>query len=388
MKKRQTIYTIGASFFIMLIMAITESIRGILIPTFKVDFGVNDTSIGVFLFIASLAYVISTHFAGKMVKHFGQKRTAIVGMVISGTGFFGTSFAVTFSHLIIGYIVLTIGISFIIMSLNTIVPLLQISYLGIVMNFIHLFYGIGATITQRVSGFLISSGISWRTIFVAFSVMYIVAIVVYSFVKQPERSKTENHDSKIKPFEKKIILLFCLALGFYITAEIQTANWLLNYLKEVYNYNENNGSFYVAFFFGAISIGRLFGGYLLEKIGYLKGIIISLAIALVLYILGLYNEKTLILISVSGLFFSIVYPTTILVLQNYFHENVTKVITIVTMAASAVSMVLGYVVGFLNDKIGVVNSYYLIPFSLFLSLVFVIEIYRETKHIDKKRLEE
>ncbi len=388
MKKQNTKYTIVASFFLMLVMAITESIRGILIPTFKVDFNVSDTDIGVFLFLSSLAYVLFTPIAGKVVHKYGQKRTAIVGMSIAGLGFLGASFAQVFSHLVLGYIVLTIGISLIIMCLNTIVPLLKIAYLGVVMNSLHFFYGFGATITQRVAGRLISENISWRTIFLVFSLMYLLAILVYSFVRQPEREDHKKVKSSVKTYEYKLILLFCLALGFYVTAEMQTSNWFLNYLGEVYNYKADQASFYVAFFFGALSIGRLFGGYILEKIGYIRGIIISLTLAFILYSVGLVNENTLILLSISGLFFAIVYPTTILVIQKFFEKNMTIVVTIVMTCASIVSMILGWLIGYLNDNIGVVKSYLLIPASILIALLLTITISLEMKHVKKRRLGE
>lgn len=387
MKKSQTIYTIIASFTAMLIMAITESIRGILVPTFKETFNVNDTSIGVFLFMASLAYVLFTYFAGKMVKHLGQRKTIMIGMFIAGSGFLFTSFAESFAHLVVGYIYLTMGMSFIVMSLNTIVPLLRIAYLGVIMNSLHFFYGAGATITQRVAGYLITNDVSWRTIFIGFAMMYVLGIIIFYFVKQPPMKEEHHSKSRIHKFEWPLIIFFSLSLGFYITAEIQTSNWLVNYLKGMYGYTENKGSFYVAFFFGALAIGRLFGGYILERIGYMKGLIGTLTLAFILYVIGLVNQETLILLSISGIFFAVVYPTTVLVLQHFFEHNVSKVLSIVTMAASCVSMVFGFVIGRLNDMIGLRLSYMIVPASILISLIFMIGIAVEIKRVENKRLE-
>ena len=46
------------------------------------------------------------------------------------------------------------------------------------------------------------------------------------------------HGFAFHEYEKPLVLMFCLGLGFYITAEVQTANWLLNYLKEMYEGDE------------------------------------------------------------------------------------------------------------------------------------------------------
>jgi fucose permease len=275
-----------------------------------------------------------------------------------------------------------------VMCLNTIVPLLKVAYFGVIMNTLHFFYGVGATFTQRLSGFLIDNNVSWRNIFVAFALMYLSAIIVYFFVEQPPRKVLESHKQKFKKFELPLIAMFIIALGFYVAAEIQTANWLLNYLKETYQFTSNDGSFYVAFFFGALSVGRLFGGYILEKIGYLRGIIISSSIALVLYSIGLLNENTLIVLSISGLFFAIVYPTTVLVLQRFFEDNAERAVAIVTMTASFVNMGIGALIGVLNDQIGPKLSFVSIPVSLFVSLVFMVGIAINIKRVEKLRIED
>lgn len=387
MKKQQTYYVIFASFVVMLIMAITESARGILVPTFKDEFGVSNTQMGNFILLTSLAYVIATYFAAKLVKANGQKKTILLGMFVSASGFFATSFVNNFALLIVGYFVLTIGISFILMSLNTIIPLLKITYFGVVMNMLHFFYGLGATLTQRITGYLITYGISWRLIFIVFSLLYLIGIILFFFVEQPPRKEAHHVHLKIESYEWPLVIMLSISLGFYVASEIQTSNWLVNYLKELYSFTSDKGSFYLSFFFGSLAVGRLLGGYVLEKIGYLKGLIISLALAFILYCIGLTNENTLIVLSISGLFFSIVYPTTILVLQHFFEDKVSEVIAIVTMSASFISMVFGWLIGFLNDQIGVRISYFIIPGSILISLLFMIGVAKEIKKVTAIRLE-
>ncbi len=81
-------YLIFSTFLAMLIMAITDSTRGILVPTFKDVFNVSDTAIGMFLLVYSLTYVVSTYFGGLLCAKYGQKKMIISGMCIAGVGFF------------------------------------------------------------------------------------------------------------------------------------------------------------------------------------------------------------------------------------------------------------------------------------------------------------
>lgn len=387
MTKKKTYYAIGASFFAMFVMAITENSRGVLIPTFKNEFGVSDTWIGIFLALATLSFLVSTYFAANHVKKHGQKNTIRLGMTIAGLGFLVASFTKEFWQFMIIYIILTVGISYILMSLNTIIPLLKVAYISVVMNMLHFFYGVGGTITHKVTGFLLDNNISWRQIFIAFALLYGLAFLVYSFVEQPKTSEDQHNSVKIKSFERPLIILFGLGLGFYVAAEIQTINWLVNYLNEMYQYTANQAAFYSATFLLTLSIGRLFGGYILEKVGYIRGVIGSLFFAFICYSLGLVREDFLIMISISGVFFAIVYPTVILVVQDLFKENVSRVVAMVTMMTSGVSMVLGIVIGRLNDLIGVKLSFYIMPASIFIALAFMIVISGYIKVVKHKRLE-
>ncbi len=375
MTKFKTNYMIFATFFSMLIMAITDSTKGILIPSFKDIFSVSDTTIGTFLLLGSLSYVASTYLGSILCSKLGQKSIIMLGMTIAGTAFLITSFSKSFTHIMVGYVVITIGIAFIAIGLNTLIPLVKVTYLGLLMNLLHFFYGAGSTITQRVTGYLVFEGISWRYIFIAYFGLYLLSFIVYAFVQTPEDQSTHSGRSKGPINNKVMLVLFCASLGFYVAAEIQTANWLLNYLKEVLLININEGSFYVAFFFGIFSVGRLLGGLVVERFGYLKSVIISLSMALGLYTAGLIlGGKALILVSVSGLFFAITFPTMLLVIQKTFSENATQIAGIATMSASLTSMIVGFFMGVLNDIIGPATTIYMIPLSLLISLGLAVVI--------------
>lgn len=375
MTKHNRVYLIITTFLAMLIMAISDSTKGILIPTFKATFGVNDTSIATLLVSYSMTYVIMTYFGGLLCSKIGQKKSIIIGMLVAGSGFLATSFSKTFLHIVLGYIFSTVGIATMVIGMNTIMPMLKISYIGLLMNWLHFFYGLGSTLTQKITGYLIYAGTSWRTVFMAYFVLYMIGAILYLFVVQPKESHEEKAAQK-KPIQHRgLLVICCLALGFYVSSEMHTANWVINYLKEVKGMNTNIGGTYLALFFGVFSVGRLLGGFVLERIGYLKAIISSLIIAFVLYTVGIIiGGKGLYLMSLSGLFFAITFPTFITVVQKIFINNATFATSIVSMSASAISMIVGYIIGALNDKIGPAITIYIIPLSLLICIILMIGI--------------
>lgn len=264
-----------------------------------------------------------------------------------------------------------------VIGMNTIFPLLKVTYLGILMNCLHAFFGIGSTITQKVTGYLLYTGLEWQMLFRAYAGLFLIALLIYLFVKQPSSGLTSPKD-KHRPIEhKELLLMFSVALGFYVASEMQTANWILNYLKEVHHMNSNDGATYIALFFGIFSVGRLLGGFIAERIGYMNAIIKSMTIALILYSLGLVTGGMgLYLISLSGLFFAITFPTFLIVSQKTFTANPTHATGIITTSASAIAMVVGYILGVLNDFIGPATAIYIIPISMICCIILMIGIKR------------
>lgn len=54
---------------------------------------------------------------------------------------------------------------------------------------------------------------------------------------------------------------------------------------------------------------------------------------------------------------------------------------IVVTLSSFVNMIISFLMGYLNDLIGIYTSYYLIPISLFISLMFMFLIHKNIKKL-------
>ncbi len=387
MNKKENIMLLIASYTLMLTIAISESIRGLVIPILKVEFSITDTQVGIFLVVSTIAYIFGTYLANKLCHKIFHKKTILIGILLGILSSLLTSYAASFNQLMLFYTIFGVAVGVMILGLNTIVPLLKISYIAIVLNTLHFFYGLGASTSQRVTGYYLTLGGSWRMIFKFFILLYIIAFILYLFVKQPPTKFVEPETYKIKKYERFLVILFCTGLGFYVSAEIQTANWLINYLHEIYQFTENTASKYLSSFYLLLALGRLFGGFVVEKIGYLKSVLGTVILALIMYIIGLSSEKLLVLISISGAFFAIVYPTTILIVNKLFEDNKTRIVSIITMVGSFINMTSGYIVGKLNDVIGTYYSYYSIPIMLLLSVISFILVSVESKRVLKIREE-
>ena len=84
-------------------------------------------------------------------------------------------------------------------------------------------------------------------------------------------------------------MLYCyiFALGLYLATEYGIGNWFVNYMSEGFNLDADKRSLYIALFFGTETVGRLFGGFIVDRLGYFKSILIYGCIASILVTIGI-----------------------------------------------------------------------------------------------------
>ena len=109
----------------------------------------------------------------------------------------------------------------------------------------------------------------------------------------------------------------------------------------------------------------------------MRSVLGTLFIAFFLYFIGIATgEAGLFLIGVSGVFFSIIFPTLILSYGMYF-KDATRATSLIVAGASGVNMLSNSAMGVLNDMVGISNAMYFIPFCLSISIVLMLFIKRK-----------
>lgn len=387
MSKNKNIITIIYIFLMMFLSAMCDNVRGPFVPIIKKEFSINNKGIATTLMICSIGYMIFTFVGGILCEKIGQKKVFMLGFILMIIAPIGLYFSKNFTIYLVELFLLNTGQAFIGIATNTIIPVIAIGFQAILMNLTHFSYGLGATLTQRAAGVMLYKGITWRQIYMFIAIISIIMFIGFLFVNvpQPHISKEDNKIDNKEILKNKYIYLYMLALGFYVAAESNTGNWFVNFMHDCYKYNEDKASVYAALFFGTFTVGRLLGGFVVEKIGYMKSVMLSVVLAAVLYITGLLiGERGIVIISISGIFFAIIFPTMVLSINQVFKKSTAYVTGLIITAASFMSMVINILIGILNDSIGTYKTYYIIPLSLTLSVLFTYLIYINTKKMQDK----
>lgn len=386
MKKNKSLAITIFIFIIMAVIAIVDNTKGIFVPVFKETFSTNNTSMGMLLSVCSLGYIIFTYVGGILCEKFGQRKVIGAGLFTIVASVLVVAFSKTYTILLIGMFLINVGIAFVMIGVNTLIPVLFITFQAIMMNSAHCFYGFGSTVGQFAIGSLLDNGIDWRNIFFGIAMIFIAVLIIFFFIKIPKFNITKE-ESKVNislAFKEKYMYIYAIGLGTYVFAEMGMSNWIVNFLMESYNFTSSRGAMFLSAFFFLLTIGRLLGGFVAEKLGYLQAVLYSLTVAVILLVIALsVGHSALILICIAGLFFAIAYPTVVATIGKVFKDNSSYITGLILTLSSTISMILNLLMGRLNDIIGTTKTFYLIPISLSVSILFIFLIYRGNYNVFK-----
>ena len=127
-----------------------------------------------------------------------------------------------------------------------------------------------------------------------------------------------------------------------------------------------DSAMYHSLFFGGMTVGRLVFSPLVSKLGEKNSILYFGGAGAVFYIAGIVcKDKALALVSVAGLFLSIIYPTLVLLLRHYFKPNVIAGATgAVISAATLFDIGFNAVFGKIVDTVGFGRGIMIFPVSM------------------------
>lgn len=356
MAEKKYTHLIIFTYLCMIAFGFTENIKGTAIPPIRAQFSINYSSVGIMLFVSTLGYITATFIGGFAADRFGQKKVLSLGFILVIIACTAFPFSKSFLVVSLLYFLLNAGFGCFDVSLNSLGAKIFTRNSAIMMNLMHLFYGLGSSAGPKYAGWLLSKNVSWGSVYF-YSLLFTSAVFLFMcFSRFPE----DNHDGQdgripfIDIVKNKKIWLFAGLLGFCEAAELGVANWLVNFLQQIRSMNVSDSSSYLTLFFITFTAGRLVGGFLAEKLGYVKIIIYFTIAAMAVFAGGLLlGSNFAYLFSLVGFFVSIMFPTIIVIIMKEFKSGTSSVIGFIITGAAGVNMIVNFLIGKTNDIAGV-----------------------------------
>lgn len=383
---KKNIYLIFTTFYIYFIMALFESSKGNFIPFFIDEFQINNSTLSMVLSFSIVGNVLGSFIGGNLCEKLGHKFVFISGSIISTIAVFMAPFISNIYFLGLFYFIFGIGRSSLSVSVDSLVPVLSIGFEVILMNITHFMYGLGNFAGQSVYGKLLLEGVSWRNIYLYIGIFFVISIIFTCFMKLPNLRVVHDNanEKKRELYKNPIIYLFVIAITFVMISEVIISTWFVNYIRTAYGFNPADAATYASLFFLFFAIGRLVGGFIINKLGDIRGLKLFMVSASICIFSGLIlKESGLILISASGFFISVCFPTFMVLINKTFYQYSSLAIGLITTFSNVLFVILFNLSGLLNDLIGPQAAIYMVPISLIGCFVTIIIISTKTKLNEK-----
>lgn len=334
MIKRVNFTAIGgcllATFLIIIIyiafisLGLPDAVLGAAWPIMQVDLNAPLEAAGLLFGMVSVGTVISSLASGPLLKRFGTGRVTVFSVMLTAIGLLGFNFSISIYWLVLFTLPLGLGAGAVDAGLNDYVA---INYKAHHMNWLHAFWGVGATIGPLVLSQFILRGYSWRNgylVIAAFQFILVFILLVtlplWNKVAGEGQNKLEEVQLALpkETVQRKSIfripgVKWALLTFLFYTGIEQTVNlWVSTFLVDSKGIDPATAAEWLSFYFLGITIGRVLSGFISFKLSNKQMLRLGQTIILVgaiILLLPLANIFMLIGLVLIGLGCAPVYPS-------------------------------------------------------------------------------
>lgn len=250
-------------------LGLPDSLLGAGWPIMHTELGVSVSFMGIISMVISGGTIVSSLLSDKLTHKFGTRAVTVTSVLLTVAALFGFSFSGSFSMLIIFAVPYGLGAGAIDAALNNYVAL---HYKAKHMSWLHCFWGVGAIISPFIMSFALKN-LNWNSgyrivgfIQLAIALLLLVTLPVWKINKTESTADTKRVGLtaalKIKgvPF---------LLIGFfaYCAAEATAMYWASTYFTEVKGISGDRAASFAALFYIGITLGRFASGFITERLG-------------------------------------------------------------------------------------------------------------------------
>ncbi|MER2001538.1 MAG: MFS transporter [Carnobacterium inhibens] len=247
-------------------LGLPDSLLGVAWPDMVGEFHVTYSAVGIISMAIAVCTVISSLQTIRITQKKGTGKLVLSSILLTAMGLIGFAFTKNFFLLIVAALPLGFGAGAIDTSVNNYVSSnLKAHH----MNWLHAFWGVGATLGPIIMGVVLDNHFSWRNGYLIIgSIQLILAfILLFSLPlwKQNEQKVAIEPDKSKLSFgallKQKGVMWSLLSFLFYVGIEGTIFLWGSSYLVEVKSVTAASASFILSLFFASITLGRIISGF-------------------------------------------------------------------------------------------------------------------------------
>lgn len=334
-------------------LGLPDALLGVAWPLVRAEWVMGLDAAGVISIVVTVGTISSSLLSGKLIKRFGEGKITLMSGLLTGVALLGYSLAPSFMWFIILALPLGFGAGSVDTALNHFVAT---HFKAHHMNWLHSFWGVGATAGPLLMGSIIASTGSWRDgyLFVALIQLFLAAIIFLSLPlwkkhaaeqdeEQVEASELEKEGmavSKHLIFRPGVIFALLIFM-VYCAGEYAMGLWGASYLIQKRELTLNVAASWVALYYGGITVGRILAGFISFKLDNKQLITLGVSIALigsVLLVANLSDVLSMMAFILIGLGFAPIFPSMVHETPKRFGNKIAQSVIGYQMASAYIGI--------------------------------------------------
>lgn len=327
--------------------AMTTDAVGSVIPQLIAEHGLSMTAAGAFQYASMGGIAVGALLLGFLADRIGRKLTVILGLSLYGLASLLVAASGQYALLVALLCVSGLGISVFKTGALALIGDISSSTTSHTrfMNTVEGFFAVGAIVGPAIVGVLIGAGMSWKWLYGIAALICALLVAMAAAAKYPQRQvpvERANLGQMLPMLKDPLALGFSLLVMLYVATESAIYVWMPTLLQSGVEKQSWLVASALTLFFVLRAVGRFVGAWLLGRVSWTAALVI-MALAIFACFAGALvwgGEVAALLLPLTGLFMSIIYPTlnskAISCFPKDRHGAIAGVILFFTAVAAAV----------------------------------------------------
>lgn len=344
MNRQQTTLGLIGYFFIGTGAILLPSVM----PSITTEFaatGMTLAAIGLIFPAGSIGGILGNLLSGIGSDVIGRRRLVWLSALLLAAALALSAAAKLWLLFVIGYVLVSTTQGSLSTGINAMIADANRESRSRALNTLHGVYGIGATVSPLVIGYLLQRGLQWRWALGGTGLIWLIyGLVTYLIYRTAGPEGSSNKAQKLDlamlrdgPF------LALFVIGFiYNGVAVSLLGWIAVIMKQSAGFSTFFSVSMISVFYVALTIGRFACAAFSEKIGYARTLLIlaiGITVTYPLVVLGVHSFLIVVGVFLTGLSFSGLFPTTLAYGSRLYPEQTGTLSGTLSVALTIGSMV-------------------------------------------------
>jgi len=254
-------------YFAFISLGLPDSMLGSAWPVMQGELALPLSGAGLISMIISSGTILSSFLSGRLIKRFGTGKLTLASVLMTAVALLGFSVSKNYGLICLIAVPLGLGAGAVDAALNNFVAL---HYAAKHMNWLHCFWGIGATAGPIImSLMLLRTGVWQNGYRVVAGIQFLLVLVLFLALplwRSFQAAHEEGRKDAVPPTQKlwQIGGLKAALFGFFCYCALETTAglWGATYLVQEKGVPKETAAGWIAIYYLGITLGRLINGFL------------------------------------------------------------------------------------------------------------------------------